>query len=229
MTLHTLRDNIERALIAAKNEIRHLHGEDGVAAFQDALRIICAEFAKADADQSVEYRRLEMALEHIREIWAGSECGTPVYAQEAYAINLCKEMYQEAVDALAGRPRKIEDQIHPALKAAAEILERFANSKADRPKIEEWQACYAKLMLDANNALRNKTESEQRILARLQAEPTKEEIEAVATVLWAHQQSNDGYDVTSGLEVLSQDMQNFYHEQGRAAILAHRKLILEGL
>lgn len=41
-----------------------------------------------------------MALESIREIWAGSECGQPVHAQEAYAINLCKQMYQEAVDAL---------------------------------------------------------------------------------------------------------------------------------
>lgn len=40
------------------------------------------------------------ALENIREIWVGSECGKPVHAQEAYAINLCKQMYREAVDAL---------------------------------------------------------------------------------------------------------------------------------
>ncbi len=52
------------------------------------------------SDNEASYR---MALEHIREVWAGSECGVPVHAQEAYAINLCKEMYQEAVDALAGR------------------------------------------------------------------------------------------------------------------------------
>jgi len=45
----------------------------------------------------------ERALAEIREVWAGAECGEPVTAQEAYAIHLCKQMYQIACDALAGK------------------------------------------------------------------------------------------------------------------------------
>lgn len=44
---------------------------------------------------------LTRALEEIREVWAGAECGEPVHAQEAYAIRLCKQQYQIACDALA--------------------------------------------------------------------------------------------------------------------------------
>ena len=40
------------------------------------------------------------ALEKIREVWAGAEAGEPVHAQEAYAIHLCKQMYQIAVTAI---------------------------------------------------------------------------------------------------------------------------------
>lgn len=74
------------------------------------------DYAKLEA-KNVELDDLlyafRMALEHIREIWAGSECGEPKYAQEAYAINLCKEMYQEAVDALAGRATERESSWQP--------------------------------------------------------------------------------------------------------------------
>jgi len=45
---------------------------------------------------------LRRALEEIREIWAGSEIGEPVTAQEGYAIRLCKQMYKTAVEALWG-------------------------------------------------------------------------------------------------------------------------------
>lgn len=47
---------------------------------------------------------LKVAVDSLREqieIWAGSEVGNPVYAQEAYAIRLCKQMYNEASGALA--------------------------------------------------------------------------------------------------------------------------------
>lgn len=47
---------------------------------------------------------LKVAVDALREqveIWAGAEAGEPVYAQEAYAIRLCKQMYDEATLALA--------------------------------------------------------------------------------------------------------------------------------
>lgn len=53
------------------------------------------------AEMDVEWDRLIRALEEIREVWARAECGEPVYAQEAYAIRLCKQQYQIACDALA--------------------------------------------------------------------------------------------------------------------------------
>jgi hypothetical protein len=46
---------------------------------------------------------LRRALHEIAEEWAGSECGVPVYAQEAYAIGLAKRMYQLAVEGLKGQ------------------------------------------------------------------------------------------------------------------------------
>ena len=46
-------------------------------------------------------RELREALAEVREVWAGSEAGEPVHAQEAYAIRLCKQQYQIAVEALS--------------------------------------------------------------------------------------------------------------------------------
>jgi len=43
---------------------------------------------------------MSRSLEEIREVWAGAEAGEPVHAQEAYAINLCKQMYQISVEAI---------------------------------------------------------------------------------------------------------------------------------
>jgi len=54
----------------------------------------------------------ERALAEIREVWAGSECGEPVYAQEAYAIRLCKQMYQIACDALSGKAPVAPDEVN---------------------------------------------------------------------------------------------------------------------
>jgi hypothetical protein len=46
--------------------------------------------------------------------------------------------------------------VHPALQAASDILERFAKSKeAERPKIEEWEACYAMLFKQMNDVYQN--------------------------------------------------------------------------
>lgn len=50
------------------------------------------------------------ALREIREVWAGAECGDPVHAQEAYAIGLCKQMYDIAVEALRDG-RELEKQV----------------------------------------------------------------------------------------------------------------------
>lgn len=44
--------------------------------------------------------RLQAALAEIREVWAGAEAGEPVYAQEAYALRLCKQMAEIACAAL---------------------------------------------------------------------------------------------------------------------------------
>ena len=53
------------------------------------------------------------ALREIREVWAGAECGDPVYAQEAYALNLCKQMYDIAVEAIKDG-RELEEQVAAA-------------------------------------------------------------------------------------------------------------------
>jgi hypothetical protein len=42
---------------------------------------------------------LRRALHEIAEEWAGAECGEPVTAQEAYAIELARRMYRLAVEA----------------------------------------------------------------------------------------------------------------------------------
>ena len=56
----------------------------------------------AEADQlRAERDTYKLALEEIREIWAGAEVGQPVHAQEAYAMRLCDQMYKAAVIALA--------------------------------------------------------------------------------------------------------------------------------
>jgi len=59
---------------------------------------------------------LRAALAEIREVWAGAECGEPVYAQEAYAIRLCKQMYGIAVEALAVQPIAVAPPKPPKLK-----------------------------------------------------------------------------------------------------------------
>jgi len=43
---------------------------------------------------------LDLLLHEIAEVWAGSECGEPMTAQEAYAISVAKRMYAIAVRAL---------------------------------------------------------------------------------------------------------------------------------
>jgi len=47
---------------------------------------------------------LDLLLHEIAEVWAGSECGEPGTAQEAYAINIAKRMYSLAVSL----PRKVK-------------------------------------------------------------------------------------------------------------------------
>lgn len=58
------------------------------------------EQLRAHAAKIEECERYRGALEEIREVWAGSEAGEPIHAQEAYAIQLCKQQYQLACEAL---------------------------------------------------------------------------------------------------------------------------------
>lgn len=61
-----------------------------------------ARSAAVVAQLRAENDRLRRALHEIAEEWAGAECGEPVYAQEAYAINLARSMYSLAANALNG-------------------------------------------------------------------------------------------------------------------------------
>ena len=70
-------------------------------------------------------RELRDALAEIREVWAGSEVGEPVHAQEAYAIRLCKQQYQIAVDALS-RPDDLSALEAYVLEEKRKVLEEAA-------------------------------------------------------------------------------------------------------
>ena len=56
-----------------------------------------------------DLERYRTALREIVEEWAGSECGEPVYAQEAYAIRVAKNMYKLAAEALRPEHNKPHD------------------------------------------------------------------------------------------------------------------------
>lgn len=55
----------------------------------------------------------------------------------------------------AGKAQPSEISVHPALATAAEIL---ANFKTEGNKLEEWQACYAKLFTQMNDICNQKRE-----------------------------------------------------------------------
>lgn len=64
---------------------------------------LCREASERIKALEVQVEALRRALHEVAEEWAGSECGVPVYAQEAYAIGLAKRMYQLAVEAMKGQ------------------------------------------------------------------------------------------------------------------------------
>lgn len=64
---------------------------------------LCHEASARIKELEAQVDALRRALHEIAEEWAGSECGVPVYAQEAYAIGLAKRMYQLAVEGLKGQ------------------------------------------------------------------------------------------------------------------------------
>ncbi len=64
---------------------------------------LCHEASERIKALEAQSEALRRALHEIAEEWAGSECGVPVYAQEAYAIGLAKKMYQLAVEGLKGQ------------------------------------------------------------------------------------------------------------------------------
>lgn len=66
----------------------------------DELREIIENLGKELAAAMAQRDKAVETLEEIREVWAGAECGVPHYAQEAYAINLCKQMYSLAVNSM---------------------------------------------------------------------------------------------------------------------------------
>lgn len=82
--------------------------KEAIAEAEAAIATMGDAFAASGKPISDNEASFRLALEAIREIWSGSECGEPVHAQEAYAIHLCKQMYQEAVDALRGEAPKRE-------------------------------------------------------------------------------------------------------------------------
>lgn len=61
--------------------------------------------AAADALEAMQRQ-----LHEISEEWAGAECGEPVTAQEAYAIELAKRMYRLAVE---GTDKPVADDALP--------------------------------------------------------------------------------------------------------------------
>lgn len=76
----------------------------------DSLTTQLADRAAQIVRQGELLEATAMRFGHIREAWAGAEVGKPVHAQEAYALRLCKEMYQEAVDALAALTQEVAAQ-----------------------------------------------------------------------------------------------------------------------
>ena len=86
-----------------------IHGECVRAMLQAFENVIAGDLEGADRvpgpeevifSAADEIERLRMALAEIREVYAGSELGKPIYAQEAYAIDRLKEMYKIAVKTL---------------------------------------------------------------------------------------------------------------------------------
>lgn len=67
---------------------------------EDFVVAYAIDDAKAALDAQAErIASLERRLHEIAEEWAGAECGEPVTAQEAYAIQLARRMYQLATGA----------------------------------------------------------------------------------------------------------------------------------
>lgn len=65
-----------------------------------------------------------------------------------------RRFISDAINVIHGARSEIS--VHPALAAAAEIL---ANFKTEGNKLEEWQACYAKLFTQMNEICNQKRES----------------------------------------------------------------------
>lgn len=64
---------------------------------------LCHEASARIKELEAQTEALRRALHEVAEEWAGSECGVPVHAQEAYAIGLAKRMYELAVEAMKGQ------------------------------------------------------------------------------------------------------------------------------
>lgn len=84
----------------------HLERLKGNEPFSSAATAGCIRAALAAAKKATpaampESESLLRALHEIAEEYAGAECGTPVTAQEAYAIELARRMCGLAAEALA--------------------------------------------------------------------------------------------------------------------------------
>ena len=92
MTDKTLQERLRER---AKNIwAAHIPKDEGMFPQMDLL----GEAADALDAQAERIASMERRLHEIAEEWAGAECGEPVTAQEAYAIHLCKRMYQIATE-----------------------------------------------------------------------------------------------------------------------------------
>ena len=119
-------------------------------------------------------QKLRLALEEIREVWAGSEVGVPIYAQEAYAIRLCKQMYQIAVGALSAEPQT-SDEGTPTGTPLTDAEERWGGWSGD-----EFQCVDSSFARQLERALQAK----ERELAKLHAIPEDAAISADGTVYY---------------------------------------------
>lgn len=77
------------------------YGECVVGRNDDGFATIEIYDAWREGAFAAEALRLREALAEIREVWAGAEVGEPVYAQEAYAVFLCRQMFEIAARAIA--------------------------------------------------------------------------------------------------------------------------------
>lgn len=128
-------------------------------------RIATWLYQQYDKEYDAKYVPVDTWQSQAKEIW-GLVGHYPKLEQGEIPVNnskiskeWCLNMAarEDGGDISAGIPleQRGEISVHPALAAAAEIL---ANFKTEGNKLEEWQACYAKLFTQMNDICNQKRE-----------------------------------------------------------------------